>query len=128
MQPQPTSSGAPRVLCDVEALSALGPETASAIAWRLQEPSRQLDANLVHLAAHERIDTHTEADLDVLAVIVAGGGILHTDEGDEPLYPGAVAWLPHGAARSLAASASGLAYLTVHLRRPGLRIRPGHPE
>jgi quercetin dioxygenase-like cupin family protein len=128
MQPEPTPSGMPRVLCDVQALSDLGQETASAIAWRLQEPSRQLDANLVHLAAHERIDTHTETDLDVLAVIVAGGGTLHTDEGDQPLYPGALAWLPHGAARSLAASASGLAYLTVHSRRPGLRIRSSHPE
>lgn len=42
--------------------------------------------------------------------------------GDQAVEPGAVVWLPHGTRRALFAGPSGLAYLTVHRRRPGLAI------
>jgi hypothetical protein len=34
-----------------------------------------------------------------------------------------VVWLPHGSTRGVTAGADGLAYLTVHRRRPGMQIR-----
>jgi quercetin dioxygenase-like cupin family protein len=118
------------VLCDLTALSAAAGSAGSAggaaapagALWRLTEPGRQLDANLVHLPPDARVEAHTEGDLDVLLAVVAGGGTLGGAPDPQPLGPGSLVWLPHGAARFLAAGAAGLSYLTVHRRRPGLRI------
>jgi hypothetical protein len=38
------------------------------------------------------------------------------------LLPGELVWMPRGSTRSLTAGADGLAYLTVHQRRPGMQI------
>lgn len=117
----------PAVLCDLSALAAgAGPEEAGAL-WRLAESGRQLDANVVRLPPGRRVGTHAEPDLDVLLLVVAGDGTLHTTGGAQPLAPGLLLWLPHGSTRDLAAGPDGLAYLTVHRRRPGMQIRPGPP-
>jgi len=125
---QPGDAGAPvpRVLCDVQALAGLVPSPPGAL-WRLAESGRQLDANLVHLPPGRRVELHTEPELDVLLLVVAGGGALSSPDRSEQLAPGTLAWLPHGSTRSLAADAEGLTYFTVHRRRPGMRIgyRPG---
>ncbi len=113
---------APRLLCDIHALARADPATAGAV-WKLTESGRQLDANLVHLPAHQRVETHAEPDLDVLLLVVAGHGILGSDDRTEPLTGGALFWLPHGSTRRIAAGADGLSYLTVHRRRPGMQIR-----
>ncbi|MDQ0834444.1 quercetin dioxygenase-like cupin family protein [Streptomyces achromogenes] len=124
-EPSPRSapSPTPRLLCDVHALAGADPASAGAV-WKLTESGRQLDANLVHLPAHQCVETHAEPDLDVLLLIVAGHGILGTSDRTEPLTGGALFWLPHGSTRRITASADGLSYLTVHRRRPGMQIRP----
>ncbi|WP_335972393.1 hypothetical protein [Streptomyces sp. CA2R106] len=138
----PHGADVPRVLCDLGALSAAaesagadgangahdadgsdeGAAAPAGALWRLTEPGRQLDANLVHLPPDARVEAHTESDLDVLLAVVAGGGTLGGAPAPQPLAPGSLVWLPHGAARSLAAGAAGLSYLTVHRRRPGMKI------
>jgi quercetin dioxygenase-like cupin family protein len=110
-----------RVLADVHELVDESPVPSGA-RWALAEPGRQLDANLVHLPAGHRVDTHTEPDLDVVLVVVAGGGIVATPDGEQALADGNIVWLPRGSTRSLTAGDSGLSYLTVHRRRPGLQI------
>ena len=90
--------------------------------WTLAEPGRQLDANLIHLPAGQRVETHTEPDLDVVLVVVAGGGTVGTPGAEQVLADGNVVWLPHGSTRNLTAGNDGLSYLTVHRRRPGLQI------
>ncbi|MCQ4084450.1 hypothetical protein NGB36_28710 [Streptomyces sp. RB6PN25] len=117
------SAGAPlpQLLCDVNALAAVDPVPAGAL-WRLAESGRQLDANLVRIRPDERIDTHTEPDLDVLLLVIAGDGTLGTTNDPQPLTVGSLAWLPHGSTRSLTAGKDGICYLTVHRRRPGMRI------
>lgn len=126
-EPSPGGSAADsataRPLCDVRALAGLDPAPAGAL-WKLAEPGRQLDANLVHLPAGERVEAHAEPDLDVLLLVVAGGGALETPEGTERLADGALFWLPRGSTRAVAAGPDGLSYLTVHRRRPGMQIRP----
>lgn len=117
-----TGAPVPQLLCDIEALTARHPTSAGAL-WRLAEPGRQLDANLVHIPPGKRVDTHIEPDLDVLLVVVAGGGTLGTALGSQPLAEGGLIWLPHGSARSITAGGSGISYLTVHRRRPGMQIR-----
>lgn len=58
-------------------------------------------------------------------MVLAGSGRLTPGDGGEPLAlaPTTATWLPRTSRRSLAAGPDGLAYLTVHRRRPGLAIR-----
>ena len=118
----------PRVLYDMQALIAHNRAASTGVTWRLAEAGRQLDANVLNLPAGTCIDTHTEPDLDVLVVVVAGSGTLTSNSGPLPLTPGSVVWLPHGSTRGLASGADGLSYLTTHRRRPGMQIRPGRPQ
>ncbi|GAA2501434.1 hypothetical protein [Streptomyces gobitricini] len=96
--------------------------------WRLAEDGRQLDANVVRLAAGAGVATHVEPDLDVLLYVVGGTGRLDTPEGGQPVEAGCLVWLPRGARRGVAAGPEGLAYLTVHRRRPGLTIGTASPR
>jgi quercetin dioxygenase-like cupin family protein len=112
----------PCILGDFEALTGELPESRGAL-WKLAEPGRQLDANLVHLPPGQHVGTHAEPDLDVLLLVVAGDGILGTTGHALPLAKGTILWLPHGSSRSLAAGDDGMSYLTVHRRRPGMRIK-----
>lgn len=111
----------PRALCDTDELIARAGQDAGAL-WRLAEPGRQLDANVVRLPPGQRVDTHAEPDLDVLLLVLSGGGTLGTADGPRRLAEGELIWLPHASSRSLAADGDGLCYLTVHRRRPGMRI------
>ncbi|MFF1544335.1 cupin domain-containing protein [Streptomyces sp. NPDC058291] len=113
--------GGPRVLCDAQSLTA-GDDAPGGALWRLTEPGRQLDANLVRIPPHERIAPHVEPDLDVLVLVVSGDGALDVEPAPQPLRQGSLVWLPHGTGRSVAAGDKGLSYLTVHRRRPGMQI------
>ncbi|MEU6259697.1 hypothetical protein [Streptomyces sp. NPDC047043] len=112
----------PRILCDADALSA--EPSAAGVLWKLTERARQLDANIVRLTPGRHVAPHAEPDLDVLLLVVSGDGVLGAGPGDEPqpLTTGTLLWLPHGSTRSITAGDDGLAYLTVHVRRPGMRI------
>ena len=118
-QDEPTA----RILCDTATLAAAASSEA-AVAWKLTENGRQLDANLVRLTPGRHVAPHAEPDLDVLLLVVSGDGALGTPEQDapQPLTPGALVWLPHGSTRSITAGDDGLAYLTVHRRSPGMQI------
>lgn len=118
MPEQPTV----RILADVRELvdDATVPSGAR---WTLAEPGRQLDANLIHLPAGHRVDTHTEPDLDVVLVVIAGDGTVGTPDGSQTLAEGNIAWLPHGSTRNVTAGPHGLSYLTVHRRRQPLQIK-----
>ncbi|MFI5852875.1 hypothetical protein [Streptomyces parvulus] len=114
----------PRVLCDTADVLPLGDDGAAGALWRLAEPGRQLDANVVRVPAGGRVGTHTEPDLDVLLLVLDGEASLVCSDGDRPLRQGLLTWLPHGAARGVVAGPDGVAYLTVHRRRPGMRVQP----
>ncbi|GGX13323.1 cupin domain-containing protein [Streptomyces noursei] len=112
----------PRLLCDAQQVAAEAPGPAGVL-WRLAESGRQLDANVVRIPPEGRIDTHLEPDLDVLLYVVSGEGTVETEQGPQPLAEGGLLWLPRGSRRSMTAGPGGLAYLTVHRRRPGLQIK-----
>ena len=69
-----------------------------------------------------QIEMHRGPDLDVLVLVVAGSGTLVSRAGAVPLLPGHLAWLPRRSERSFVAGPDGIGYLTVHQRRPLLRI------
>ncbi len=121
---------APRVLCDAPG-AGRGPRRcrpACCGSWRRADVSSTRTWS--GWRPGSRITAHTEAQLDVLVLVVAGDGTLGdgTPDAAEPLAAGALVWLPHGAPRSITAGEAGLTYLTVHNRRPGMRIgsRPTH--
>lgn len=117
------SAPAARVLCDTGAVLG-APDVRDGVLWKIAEDHRQLDANLVRLAPKAHVAGHAEPDLDVLLYVVEGSGTLETPQGGQPLTAGSLAWLTHGSTRSLHAGPCGMAYLTVHRRRPGMQIRP----
>ncbi len=119
----------PSLLADLDWCLAQAADDQRGALWRLAEPGRQLDANLVRLAPDVTVEAHTEREVDVLLLPVAGNGTLHTDDGPIALATHTLTWLPRGARRSITAGSGGLAYLTVHRARPGLRIQlPSDPE
>lgn len=118
----------PHVLCDTSTFTtgADAADPAGAV-WRLEMSHRQLDANVVSLRPGEQIAAHAEPRLDVLLLVLGGGGSLTSEVSTHDVGPGTLVWLPHGSRRALAAGAEGLLYLTVHTRRPGLSIQPAAP-
>ncbi|MFE0258228.1 cupin domain-containing protein [Streptomyces sp. NPDC059010] len=121
------TSAEPRLLCDIRALPS-GTSATADVLWKLTEAGRQLDANIVRLAPHHSIAAHREPELDVLVLVVSGSGVIGSGaiggDADEQVSEGLLLWLPHGSTRSITAGADGLTCLTVHRRRPGMRIRP----
>ncbi|WP_103534911.1 hypothetical protein [Streptomyces sp. SM11] len=119
-------NAAPRILAVLdELLAATEPGERGAL-WQLAEPGRELDANLVRLPPGAEVGEHQEDVLDVLLVVLEGGGSVRTAGGGPvlELEPSTVLWLPRTSRRALAAGPDGLLYLTVHRRRPGLAIKP----
>ncbi|MFJ9344651.1 cupin domain-containing protein [Streptomyces sp. NPDC101733] len=90
--------------------------------WRLRDADRQLDANLVRLLPDAEVAAHTEAEVDVLLLVVAGGGRLTLDGAPSDVVPGSLTFLPRATARGLVAGADGLVFLTAHRRRSGMSI------
>ncbi|MFD6528853.1 cupin domain-containing protein [Streptomyces sp. NPDC060184] len=120
-------NAAPRNLVVLaEALAQAGPDGRGAL-WRLAEQERELDANLVRLPPDAEVGGHQEDTLDVLLVVLDGSGVIITGDTALPLTPTTVTWLPRTSRRAVQAGPEGLAYLTVHRRRPGLRIAPAPP-
>ncbi|MCB5167508.1 hypothetical protein LG634_22095 [Streptomyces bambusae] len=110
-------------------LTAAAAEDRSGALWRLRGADRQLDANLVRHLPGARVAAHTEGDLDVMLVVVAGSGVLTLDGTAHPLDPGFLGLLPRGASRALESGPDGLSVLTVHRRRRGMSIgRPASGE
>lgn len=88
--------------------------------WKLEEPVRELDSNIISLPAGDGIDAHQGPDNDVMIHVLDGSGTLGTAEGDLALRPGDLLWMPRRSMRRFTAGGSGLIYHTVHVRKPGL--------
>ncbi|MER5891514.1 hypothetical protein [Streptomyces sp. NPDC001876] len=114
----------PRVLAVLEDLLASAAPGERGALWHLAEQGRELDANVVHLPPDAAVGEHQEDVLDVLLVVLAGGGSLLTGGATLDLAPTTVTWLPRTSRRALEAGPDGMTYLTVHRRRPGLTIKP----
>jgi uncharacterized protein (DUF2249 family) len=113
------SSDLPRVLGTAHEPTSSGDTGAT---WKLDVRERQLDANVNRLAPGGQIETHRGPDLDVLVLVVAGAGTLISRVGAVSLLPGQIVRLPRRSDRSFVAGPEGISYLTVHQRRPMLRI------
>ncbi|MER5499439.1 MULTISPECIES: hypothetical protein [unclassified Streptomyces] len=116
-------TSAPRVLAVLDDLLRAATREERGALWQLAEQGRELDANLVRLPPGAEVGEHQEDVLDVLLVVVEGSGRITAPDGVLDLAPTTAVWLPRTSRRALAAGPDGLAYLTVHRRRPGLTIK-----
>lgn len=113
----------PQVLADLEELATTDTEAdVTGAIWKIPLNDRDLDTNVISLPAGQRIEAHHGPDVDVMVIVIAGRGTLLTKSDELPLETGAVVWLPKRSRRSFAAGEEGLRYLTVHVRKGGLRI------
>ena len=102
---------------DVTALLAAQP---AGVLW---SSTTQLQTDVVAHAPGSRVDEHVEPALDVLLVVVAGGGRRTRSQPgrpplDDALSAPAVVLLPAGTRRSLLAGPDGLVLVTAHRVRP----------
>jgi len=84
--------------------------------------SSDLNATLlVWPAGHELVE-HTNAERDVLLIVLEGDGVAIVDEHQHALAAGTALLIHKGQSHSLRAGEQGVRYLSVHLRRAGLQI------
>jgi quercetin dioxygenase-like cupin family protein len=86
--------------------------------------SEDLNATILAWPAGEGPAEHVNAERDVLYVCLAGAALLTAGAEERELSPGEALIVPKGSARKLVAGADGVRYLTAHLRRPPLAVRP----
>ena len=86
--------------------------------------SEDLNATVLVWPAGEGPDEHLNAERDVLFVVLEGTATLTIDGDAKALAPGDALIVPKGTRRAVVAGASGVRYLTAHLRRGGLQIAP----
>ncbi|MGD9753726.1 MAG: cupin domain-containing protein [Acidimicrobiia bacterium] len=97
------------------------PSGTGGVLWSLPHGG-DLDANLVQLGPEGGIAAHTNVELDVLFVVLAGTGRLVVDGEVHEVRAGVALLVRRNAERAVLADGGGLRYLTVHRRRDGLRI------
>ena len=117
-QPEPQPTVHLVVEPDVDAVHGVG-----GVVWKLPHEG-DLDGNLVRLAAGRAIDAHVNAEVDVLVIVRAGGGVLVVDDAEHPLTASTLALVPRGTRRSITAGDDGITYFSIHRRRGGLNIGP----
>lgn len=81
---------------------------------------------LVWPAGHELVE-HTNAERDVLMVVLEGCGVVTVDGHVHAVAAGQALLVEKGKSRALRAGDDGVRYLSVHLRR-GLEIEPRPAE
>ncbi len=89
--------------------------------------SEDLNATLLDWPAGAGPAEHVNEHRDVLYVVVAGSATLTVDGEPRELGAGEATIVEKGTRRALVAGSEGVRYLTAHLRRGGLEIRPAPP-
>ena len=85
--------------------------------------SEDLNATMLEWPPGGGPPDHVNDARDVLYVVVEGSGTLTVDGEARELATGDALIVRKGSSRALVAGASGIRYVTAHLRREGLQIR-----
>jgi quercetin dioxygenase-like cupin family protein len=89
--------------------------------------SAELNATLLAWPPGQGLDEQTASDLDVLVIVLEGGGTATVDGQEHELRPGSALLVEKGRTRGITAGAHGVRYLSVHRRRGPLQVA-GMPE
>jgi uncharacterized cupin superfamily protein len=84
--------------------------------------SNDLNATLLVWPPDYEVAQHTNTDLDVLLIVLEGGGVALIDEAAHALSPGYALLIPKGSSRAIRSGAVGVRYVSVHSRRGPLQI------
>jgi uncharacterized cupin superfamily protein len=84
--------------------------------------SADLNATLLIWPARHEVPEHTNAERDVLLMVVGGDGSAVVDGQVHSLAAGHVLLVKRGASRTISAGAGGIRYVSVHRRRGPLQI------
>jgi mannose-6-phosphate isomerase-like protein (cupin superfamily) len=89
--------------------------------------STDLNATLLSWPPDHELAADTNSELDVLLIVLEGGGVARVDDQEHALIPGTALLVRKGSSRVLRAGGYGLLYLSVHKRRGPLQVA-GAPE
>jgi mannose-6-phosphate isomerase-like protein (cupin superfamily) len=85
--------------------------------------SADLNATLLSWPAGHELAEHVNAELDVLMIVMSGGGVVIVDGRPHALSAGSAILVACGTRRRIEAGPAGLRYLSVHRRRGPLQIQ-----
>jgi len=102
----------------------LGPSGTGPL-WGLA--SSDLNATLLAWPPGHELLADTKSELDVLLIVLEGGGVVSVDGEEHALVPGNALLVERGSSRAIRAGADGLRYVSVHTRRGPLQLT-GIPE
>ena len=89
--------------------------------------SAELNATLLVWPPGHEVVEDAASVLDVLVIVLEGGGTAKVDDQEHELLPGSALLLERGRTRAIRAGGEGLRYLSVHRRRGPLQLA-GLPE
>jgi len=98
-----------------------GPSPGGAV-WGLE--SEDLNATLLAWGPGAALAEHVNAERDVLVAVVDGTATVTVGGESRELGPGEATIVAKGESRRIAAGPAGVRYVSAHLRRPRLQIRP----
>jgi mannose-6-phosphate isomerase-like protein (cupin superfamily) len=84
--------------------------------------SSDLNATLLAWPPGHELVEDTNSELDVLLIVLEGGGAATIDEQEQALGPGSALLVQKGSSRAIRAGAEGVRYVSVHRRRGPLQI------
>lgn len=84
--------------------------------------SHELNATLLAWPPGHALAEHTNSELEVLMVVLEGGGVAVVDGQEHALTPGSLLLIGRGCSRAVRAGPDGLRYLSVHRRRGPLQL------
>ena len=91
--------------------------------------SSDLNETLLVWPAGRELAEDTNTELDVLLVVLEGGGVAVVEQQEHALRPGNLLLIEKGRSRAIRAGQDGLRYLSIHRRRGPLQIAgPSRPR
>ena len=84
--------------------------------------SAELNATLLAWPPGHEVVEDAASVLDVLVIVLEGGGTAKIDDREHELLPGSALLVERGRTRAIRAGGKGLRYLSVHRRRGPLQI------
>lgn len=97
----------------------LGP-TGTGPLWGMASP--ELNATLLAWPPGHEVVEDAASVLDVLVIVLEGGGTAKVDDREHELLPGSALLVERGRRRAIRAGGEGLRYLSVHRRRGPLQL------
>ncbi len=106
----------------MDLLALLGQVPGQGALW--SHAGAELNLNLVAWPVGAGVAEHTNTEVEVLIIGVAGEGIVTIGSEEHVIRPGRVTLVPKGVSRAIHSRSPRFAYLSVHRSRPGLQPAP----